>query len=334
LTLPLESEEKGLEILFNIPASGKASLNVIHIQGEERNVRVLLNNRDVEQGEYRVYWNGVVDGPRDASTGTYVIELCFTKQGGNKEETIRSDQVQITNNEETEETDTTGGILTTDKPGTPPPAPTGTPGSQNVPEKIEPPTQNNETTQKETTASSVGTSTAGNRIAAVVQPSQVTLSVGTKTVTKATMGVKEKVQLTASLLPAGSQGTVTYTSSNDKVATVSASGQIVGKKAGKAVITATTSNRKTSSVAVTVKNAPKKITLSAKKKTLKVGKTFKVKVKFPAKTASYKITYTSNRKSVATVDETGQIKAVKKGKAVITVKTFNGKKAKITITVK
>jgi uncharacterized protein YjdB len=59
-----------------------------------------------------------------------------------------------------------------------------------------------------------------------------------------------------------------------------------------------------------------------------------VKVKFPAKTASYKITYTSSKKSVATVDATGKIKALKKGKAVITAKTFNGKKAKITITVK
>ena len=67
---------------------------------------------------------------------------------------------------------------------------------------------------------------------------------------------------------------------------------------------------------------------------MKKGKTFQIKVKLPKKTASNKITYTSSKKKIASVSSKGKIKALKKGKAVITVKTFNGKKAKITITVK
>ena len=67
---------------------------------------------------------------------------------------------------------------------------------------------------------------------------------------------------------------------------------------------------------------------------MKKGKTFRIKVKFPKNTYSYKLTYSSNKKKVATVSTKGIVKAKKKGKATITVKTYNGKKAKVTITVK
>ena len=46
------------------------------------------------------------------------------------------------------------------------------------------------------------------------------------------------------------------------------------------------------------------------------------------------MTYKSSKKSVASVSSSGKITAKKKGKAVITVKTYNGKKAKLTVTVK
>lgn len=166
-------------------------------------------------------------------------------------------------------------------------------------------------------------------------PERITLQVNGKTVKKLTVGAKEKVQLKAAIAPANADDqTVTYASSNPKVAAVSASGKVTAKKKGKAVITAVTANGKKASVTVTVKNTPKKITLSAKTKTLKKKKTWKAKVKFTGGAASYKITWTSNKKSVATVDKTGKIKALKPGRAVITAKTFNGKKAKVTIIVK
>lgn len=169
----------------------------------------------------------------------------------------------------------------------------------------------------------------------VIHPGSVTLQIDGKTVKKLTAGAKEKVQLKAVIAPANADNqTVTYASSNPKVAAVSASGKVTAKKKGKAVITAVTANGKKASVTVTVKKTPKKITLSAKTKTLKKKKTWKAKVKFTGGAASYKITWTSSKKSVATVDKTGKIKALKPGKAVITAKTFNGKKAKVTIIVK
>ena len=112
-------------------------------------------------------------------------------------------------------------------------------------------------------------------------------------------------------------------------------GKLTAKKAGKKAVTITAKVDGVSlTCKVTVKNAPKKISLNAKSKTLKKGKTFKIKVKFPKNTASNKLTYKSSNRKVAKVDTTGKVKAVKKGKATITVTTFNKKKAKLKITVK
>ncbi len=83
-----------------------------------------------------------------------------------------------------------------------------------------------------------------------------------------------------------------------------------------------------------VKRAPKKITLNASEKTLKAGKKFQIKPALPKNTASRKITYVSNKKSVASVSQKGKVTAKKKGSAVITVKTFNGQNAKLKIIVK
>lgn len=150
-----------------------------------------------------------------------------------------------------------------------------------------------------------------------------------------TLGVKEKFKLTAVVSPKNaSKPAVTWTSSKPSVAAVSRTGGVVtAKKTGKATITAT-ADGVSKKCSITVKAAPKKISLSAKAKTLKKGKTFKIKLKLPKNTASNKITYTSSKRKVASVSSTGKIKALKKGTAVITVKTFNNKKAKIKITVK
>ena len=75
------------------------------------------------------------------------------------------------------------------------------------------------------------------------------------------------------------------------------------------------------------------IKLSAAKKKLKKGKTYTLKVTGLAKGDSVK-SFTSSKKTVATVTSKGKIKARKKGKAVITVKLRSGKTAKCRITVK
>ena len=149
-----------------------------------------------------------------------------------------------------------------------------------------------------------------------------------------TLGVGEKFTFQAAISPSSAEKTLKWKSSNEKIVKVYNTGKVTAKKRGKATLTATAANGIQSSCRVTVKKAPKKLKLNAKEKTLKKGKSFQIRVKLPAGTASNKITYKSNKKKVATVSSKGKVKALRKGKATITVTTFNQKKARIIITVK
>lgn len=136
---------------------------------------------------------------------------------------------------------------------------------------------------------------------------------------------------------------VKWKTSNKKVVTVTNKGKITGKKVGKATITVTTDKGAKASITVYVKAkkvATKKVTVKnaktdrvVKKATLKKGKKLTLKVVTNPITTPDKVTFKSSKKSVATVTNKGVIKAKKKGKATIIVKS--GKKtAKVQITVK
>ncbi len=151
---------------------------------------------------------------------------------------------------------------------------------------------------------------------------------------KLTLGLGEKVQLEAAAYPRNaSDRKLTYKASNSNVS-VSKNGKITGKKRGTCKITVSTSNGKKAVVKVSVKKKPKKITLNARNKTLKIGKKFKIKARLPKGTASRTLTYVSNKRAIADVSPEGKVIAKKSGSAVITVKTYNGKKASLKIQVK
>lgn len=152
--------------------------------------------------------------------------------------------------------------------------------------------------------------------------------------TKATLGVKEKLTLKATVSPSKAYTTLTWKSSDKAIATVSKQGVVTPRKPGTAVITVRTKNGKTAKFTVTVKAAPKKVTLNKSGTVeLKKGKRLKLKATLPKNTVSA-LTWTSSKPKVASVDQKGNVRALKKGTAVITVKTFNGKTAKVTVTVK
>ena len=152
---------------------------------------------------------------------------------------------------------------------------------------------------------------------------------------KIVIGVRESVRLNPVITPAdAADQRVTYKSSNNKVASVTQGGVIRAKKKGNAVITVTTANQKTCRIKVTVRQAPKKVTIGAKTRTLKKGKTLRLRAKLPSGSAAFGIRYNSSRKKIATVDAKGNVKAIRKGSTVITVKLYNGKKARLKLTVK
>ena len=86
----------------------------------------------------------------------------------------------------------------------------------------------------------------------------------------------------------------------------------------------------------------KKLTLTKKKYTVKVGKTAKIKAKVTLvnnnkkhipKSHGAKFRYKSSDTSIATVDKNGKVKGIRKGTCTIYVYSINGlmKKAKVTV---
>ena len=157
---------------------------------------------------------------------------------------------------------------------------------------------------------------------------------------KLQLAAGKSMQLTVTLLPTGAKlQKLTYTSSNPSIAKVSGSGKIIaGKKAGTTVITIRTANGLQKKITIRVmKKAVKKIKLSGVKK-LKVGKKLKLKAKITPKKkyASATVFWVSGNTKIATVTQSGVVKAKKKGKVKITAIATDGsgKKKAIKLTIK
>jgi hypothetical protein len=135
----------------------------------------------------------------------------------------------------------------------------------------------------------------------------------------------------------GQRVKVTWTSSNAKVAKVSAKGVVKALKKGKATLSAKAGG-KTVRVRVTVftqkpSAAVGKVTAQSARK-LTVGQAVSIKASYsPAKAAGVKVTYKSSKPSIAAVDAAGRLTAKAKGKTVITVKAGQ-KSKKFTVTVR
>ena len=132
---------------------------------------------------------------------------------------------------------------------------------------------------------------------------------------------------------------VTFTTSNDHVATVSAGGAIVAIAPGTATITATTADgSKTANCLVTVTAKTVSVTgvtLNKTIATLTEGETLALTATVaPANATNPAVTYTSSNADVASVSADGVVTAKAAGEAMITVTTKDGSKTatcKITV---
>jgi len=103
---------------------------------------------------------------------------------------------------------------------------------------------------------------------------------------------------------------------------------------GKAKITVQTHNRKKAKITVKVVDPykPDGIAIAqGKAVTLRVGEVLQMYAGLIPATAQSALSWTSKKPAVATVDANGVVTALKKGKAKITVTTYNRKKATITV---
>lgn len=147
----------------------------------------------------------------------------------------------------------------------------------------------------------------------------------------------ESRMLTAIISPSNATNqTLTFSSSDAKVAYVNAAGQITGVKNGTAVITAKTNDGSyKATCTVTVVTYATSVKLDYSSVSLNVGKTktLTAKVK-PSSVSNSSVKWTSSNKKVATVNKKGKITAVSAGTAVIKAKSGDGKAYSIcTVTV-
>lgn len=148
------------------------------------------------------------------------------------------------------------------------------------------------------------------------------------------VGAGEKVALKAAYVKGINKAKVVkWKTDNKKLATVSSKGVVKTKKAGYVTITAVGANGYEGKVVIHIRKAPYRIK-AAKKVTLKKGRKKQLRYSLPKGCCATKVTFRSMKKSVATVSKSGLLKAKKPGKCTVIVKTYNGKKAKIKVTVK
>ncbi len=155
-----------------------------------------------------------------------------------------------------------------------------------------------------------------------------------------TLGVGESYTPTATITPEGANTTMRWYSSNESVATVDSNGKVTAKKTGTTLITVVLGNSERASCEVTVKKAPTAIKPNYSSFTLGVGESYTVStsVNSGEHINNHSIKWSNDNSKVASIKKQsgGKLKVTAKatGKATITVKTYNGKTAKITVTVK
>lgn len=128
---------------------------------------------------------------------------------------------------------------------------------------------------------------------------------------------------------------IKYESSDEDIFEVSDNGVIRGKKAGTATLTITVGDI-VKKIEITIKEInAESITVKVEKDVLSIGEELPVDVMINPTNSTDELTYTykSSDESILTVDELGVIKAIKAGKATITVTASNGLTSSVEITV-
>ena len=143
--------------------------------------------------------------------------------------------------------------------------------------------------------------------------------------------------LKATITPVYVDNTITWTSSNTTVATVSAEGVVNANSAGTTIITAKTHNGKTATCTITVKQPVTAIALSDETASLYVGETKALTATVtPTNASNTELVWESSNTSVAEVSSEGVVTAKKSGSCTITCTAADGSGTKSTcsITVK
>ena len=163
---------------------------------------------------------------------------------------------------------------------------------------------------------------------------KITISKPTKksttTVSLTAKQPQRTIALKWSLSTKGKTGnTVKVKSSNSKVVSVKKTSEksatLTVKKAGTATITVYANNKVKDTLKITVLQKVTKITPKSQYVFVTKGKSVQLKSSvYPSKASNKKLTYSSSKKSVATVSASGKVTGKKAGTATITIKAKDG----------
>ena len=150
--------------------------------------------------------------------------------------------------------------------------------------------------------------------------------------TEVTIQKGKTVTLKATVSPSTTDESLTWESSNTKVATVTSVGKVKGVRTGTATITCTS---KATGLSTTCKVIISYVKLSKTEAVVEKNKTLTLKATvYPSSLTDKSVTWESSNPSVATVTSSGKVKGIKAGKATITCTSVaTGLKGTCTVTV-
>lgn len=155
-----------------------------------------------------------------------------------------------------------------------------------------------------------------------LQPASAVLSVG------------EKQLLTARLLPSNALPDVAYSSADPEIAVVSSEGVVTAVSAGSTQIYAFASGVRSVVTIIVKPVAVQQLTAVQPDVTLHEGEEQTLSVRFsPSSATNQQLTWTSDAPEVASVDESGVVRALSVGTATITAACAEGLTAQFTLTV-
>ena len=154
-------------------------------------------------------------------------------------------------------------------------------------------------------------------------------------VTKAEIETGATLQLTATVGPEDAEDkSVSWTSSDDNVATVSGDGLVTALSGGVVEITATTVNGLKAVSEITVIQLPLAVSINPEEVEIILGGSVTLTAQVgPANTADKTVTWTTSDESVAAVASDGTVTAAGLGQAIVTATTVNGLTAECRVTV-
>lgn len=184
---------------------------------------------------------------------------------------------------------------------------------------------------KKGTATITATTADGGKTATCT----VTVSEVTLNSTSLTLGVGKSSTALRAAVSTNADAVASWKSSNTNVVKVDNKGKLTaGSRTGTATITVTTRAGATATCRVTVKLMTTKLTMSKTKLELVQGKSATLKVTRTPSKATEKISWSSSNPKVASVTQSGKVRAKKTGTVTITAKAANGVKATCKVTIK